>query len=118
MAESPQISVDPGSRGNSNLIYFLYLASLVLGITAIIGVVMAYLGKGKGDAVVESHYVNQIHIFWKMLLYCIIASFLTLILIGILLFLAALVWYIVRIVKGMQALSAGEPVENPESWLL
>lgn len=118
MAESPQISVDPGTRGNANLIYFLYLASLVLGITAIVGVVMAYLGKGKGDAIADSHYSNQINIFWKMLLYCIIASFLTLILIGILIFLAAVVWYIVRIVKGMQALSAGEPAENPESWLL
>ena len=119
MAESPLISIEPGSRGNANLIYFLYIvAPVFFQLLALVGVVMAYLGKGKGDALVENHYRNQINIFWKMLLYCLISGLLTFILIGVLLFLAALVWYIVRIVKGLQALSAGELVENPESWLL
>jgi len=36
---------------------------------------------------------------------------------GILTGLAALVWYIVRCVKGMQSLSAGQPIDNPGSWL-
>lgn len=119
MAEPPQISIDPGTRGNANLVYFLYIVAPVFFQTlAVIGVVMAHLGTGKGDALVENHYRNQINIFWKMLLYCIVAGLLTFILVGILIFIAALVWYIVRIVKGMQALSAGELVENPDSWLL
>lgn len=119
MAESPTISIEPGSRGNANLIYFLYIvAPVFFQMLALVGVVMAYLGKGKGDALIENHYRNQINIFWKMLLYCVISGLLTFILIGLLLFLAALVWYIVRIVKGMQALAAGEMVENPGSWLL
>lgn len=119
MAESPTISIEPGSRGNANLIYFLYIvAPVFFQMLALVGVVMAYLGKGKGDALVENHYRNQINIFWKMLLYCVVSGLLTFILIGLLLFLAALVWYIVRIVKGMQALVAGEMVENPGSWLL
>ncbi|AXE66275.1 hypothetical protein BBF93_05640 [Hyphomonas sp. CACIAM 19H1] len=119
MAESPTISIEPGSRGNANLIYFLYIvAPVFFQILALVGGVMAYLGKGKGDAMIENHYRNQINIFWKMLLYCVISGLLTFLLIGLLLFLAALVWYIVRIVKGMQALAAGEMVENPDSWLL
>jgi uncharacterized membrane protein len=40
------------------------------------------------------------------------------VLIGFLILLGTLVWYIIRCVKGMQALSAGQPVENPGSWLL
>ncbi len=119
MAESPQISIEPGSRGNANLIYFLYIVAPVFFQTlALVGVVMAYLGKGKGDALAENHYRNQINIFWKMLLYMAVSFLLAYILVGVLLFLAALVWYIARIVKGLQALSAGLPVENPDSWLL
>jgi len=46
MTDSNQISVDPNTRGNANLVYILYLVAIVVGITSIIGLVMAYLGKG------------------------------------------------------------------------
>ncbi|MEH6410855.1 MAG: DUF4870 domain-containing protein [Hyphomonas sp.] len=117
MTDPNQISVDPNTRGNANLIYILYLVGIVVGITPIVGVIMAYLGKGKGDAVLESHYNNQINIFWKGLLYSVIGVVLTAVLIGVLILLAALVWYIIRCVKGMQALSAGQAIENPGSWM-
>ena len=71
----------------------------------------------KGNAKLESHYNNQINIFWKGLLYSVIGVVLTAVLIGILILLAALIWYIVRCIKGMQALSAGQPIENPGSWM-
>ena len=117
MTDSNQISVDPNTKGNANLIYILYLVGIVIGITPIIGVIMAYMGKGQGDPVLESHYNNQVNIFWKGLLYSVIGAVLTVVLIGILILLAALIWYIVRSIKGMQALSAGQPIENPGSWL-
>jgi uncharacterized membrane protein len=113
MTDSNQISVDPNTRGNANLIYILYLVG-----TSIVGVVMAYIGKGQGDAVLESHYNNQINIFWKGFLYSVVSVILIPILgLGILTGLATLVWHIVRCVKGMQALSAGQPIDNPGSWL-
>tara|TARA_R110000787_G_scaffold28182_1_gene77056 strand:- start:14858 stop:15214 length:357 start_codon:yes stop_codon:yes gene_type:complete len=117
MTDSNQISVDPNTKGNANLIYILYLVGIVIGVTPIIGVIMAYIGKGQGDPVLESHYNNQINIFWKALLYSLIGAVLTVVLIGILILLAALIWYIVRCIKGMQALSAGQPIENPGSWM-
>jgi uncharacterized membrane protein len=116
MTDNMQVSVDPNSRGNVNLVYILYLVGIVVGITSIVGVVMAYIGKGKGDAFIDSHYNNQINIFWKMLLYSVIGLVLTFVLIGILVLLGALIWYIIRCVKGMQALSAGQPIANPGSW--
>jgi uncharacterized membrane protein len=79
---------------------------------------MAYIGKGQGNALLDNHYTNQIHIFWKGLLYVVVGFLLTAILVGFLVLLAALVWYIIRIVKGMQALAANQPIENPGSWLL
>jgi len=42
----PQISTNPGERGNANLIYILYLAAAVVGITGIVGLIMAYLLEG------------------------------------------------------------------------
>lgn len=117
MTDQVQLSVDPNSKGNVNLIYILYLVSIVVGVTGIVGVIMAYLGKGKGDAMLDSHYNNQINIFWKFFLYAVIGSILTVIVIGLVILLAAVVWYIIRTVKGMQALSAGQPIENPGSWM-
>ena len=111
-----QISIDPGEKGNANLVYILYLVSLVIGITSIVGVILAYTGKSGASPTMVSHYNNQINIFWKALLYVIIGAVLTIILIGVIILLAAVVWYIVRTIKGMQALSADQPIEDPGSW--
>ena len=120
MSDPTQVSVDPATQGNANLIYILYLISIVVGVTGLVGVIMAYLGKGEaaGNPTLTSHYNNQINIFWEMLLYTLIGVVLTMVLIGVLVLIAALIWYIVRCVKGMQALSRGEAIENPGSWAL
>lgn len=118
MTTDPNISVEPGDSGNANLIYILYLASIVLGITSIIGVVMAYMAKDEAPDWLKSHYHNQINIFWKGFLYAIIGAILTVVVIGFLILLAVLIWYIIRCVKGMQALSRKEPYPNPSSWML
>jgi uncharacterized membrane protein len=117
MSDPTQISVDPNTRGNANLVYILYLVAIVIGVTSIVGVIMAYVAKDQADPLLKSHYDNQINIFWKGLLYMLIGVVTSIIVIGFLVLLAALVWYIVRCVKGMQALSAGQPIENPGSWV-
>ncbi|MEM1151432.1 MAG: DUF4870 domain-containing protein [Pseudomonadota bacterium] len=116
MTDQTQISVDPNTQGNANLIYILYLVSIVVGITGLVGVIMAYIGKDGASDLLISHYNNQINIFWKGLLYGLIGLVLSLVVIGILVLFAALIWYIVRCVKGMQSLSRGEPIANPGSW--
>lgn len=110
------ISTDPREAGNANLIYILYLIGLAAGLTAVVGVVMAYIARDEAPDWLKTHYANQINIFWKALVYVIVSTVLCIILIGFLLLLLTLIWYIVRIAKGLQALSKGEPVPNPESW--
>ena len=110
------VSIQGGNPGNANLIYILYLVSIIVGLTGLIGVIMAYIGRGDADPVTRSHYDNQIGIFWKSLLFIVIGMLTAFFVIGFLILLAALVWYIVRIVKGMQALSRGEAIANPGSW--
>lgn len=47
--------LEPGQT-NAQVIYILYLASLVVGVTMIVGVVLAYINRGKTGGFVESHY--------------------------------------------------------------
>lgn len=111
------ISTVSGEPGHANLIYILFLAGLVSGgIGALIGVVMAYIARDEGPDWVRAHYQNQINIFWKGIVYSIAGFVLMFVLIGFLVLLAATVWYIVRIVIGMQKLSKSEAYPNPTGW--
>jgi uncharacterized membrane protein len=99
-------------------VYVLYLAGLAIGITPLVGVVMAYINRGQSEAWVETHYTWAIRTFWIGLLYFLIALILTFLLIGFILFIAVAVWFIVRVVVGLQAVSRNEPMKNPQSWLI
>lgn len=99
------------------VIYALYLASFVLGFTSIIGVVIAYVYTGKGPAWLDEHYRYQIRTFWIGLVYGIVFSILTLILIGFPLLLALAVWLIIRCVKGFKGLQEKRAPSNVDTWL-
>lgn len=103
---------------NVKLVYFLYLASLVIGISGLVGVVLAYLNRGKSGGWVESHYTYQIRTFWIGLLYVLISLVLAMAIVGFILMIAVAIWFIVRVVIGLQKASTGQPVENPQSWLI
>lgn len=122
-----EISTNPGERGNANLIYILYLVGIAAGITAVIGVIMAYMAKdNNAPDWLKTHYQNQISIFWKTLIYMVVAvvvsTILMIVLIGFILIwllpILILVWYIIRVVQGMQLVSQEKPVANPGSWTL
>lgn len=119
--QTPSDAIDgwtsPG-RNNVRLVYFLYLGSLVLGITAIIGLVFAYINRGKAAPWIDSHYTYQIRTFWIGLLYFLISMILMMVLIGFLAMIAVIVWFVVRCVIGLQRASEGKPVANPKSWLI
>jgi len=109
--------LEPGQT-NALVIYILYLTSLVIGVTGIVGIVLAHLNRGKAGGFVESHYTFLIRTFWIGLLYALISVVLMMLVIGFLLIFAVAVWFIVRCIFGLQALQRGEPVKNPQSWFL
>ena len=109
--------LEPGST-NALVIYILYLASLVIGVTGIVGIVLAYINRGKAGGFVESHYTFLIRTFWIGLLYALISVALMMVAIGVVLMFAVAVWFIARCILGLQALQRGEPVKDPESWFL
>ncbi len=108
----------PDDTGMALIIYILYLVTcLGAGITGIIGVILAYVQKDKASAWIQSHYQFQIRTFWIALVGSIIGVVLAFVFIGWLLLLALLVWYIIRCVKGIVWLQAGEAVPDPTSWI-
>ena len=105
----------PG-RLNVQVVYCLYLVSFVVGITGIVGLIMAYVNRGKSEPWLDTHYTYAIRTFWIGLLYALISSILMLVAIGAILIFAVAIWVVVRCVIGLQKASAGEPIANPASW--
>jgi len=99
------------------VVYFLYLASLVLGITGLIGVIIAYMNKGDAPTWAKSHFQYQIRTFWIGILASLIGAATVAIGIGFLIMLAVLIWLIVRCIKGLKAYGTEAPIENPTTWL-
>jgi len=104
------------SDGSAKLVYILYLASLLVGITSIIGVVIAYVNKAESPEWLQSHYQFQIRTFWISLLIGFIGVVTSWIGIGVLILLFLLIWMIVRCVKGYKVLEKGEAHPNPTGW--
>ncbi|TCD16619.1 DUF4870 family protein [Oricola cellulosilytica] len=107
--------LEPGPS-NALVVYILYLASALIGITAVIGVVIAYINRGKAGGFVESHYTWLIRTFWIGLLYSAIAMVLAMVAVGFPLMIAVVVWAVIRMVKGMMALNRNEPIPDPLTW--
>ena len=109
--------LEPG-KTNVQVVYFLYIAGMFIGISALVGIVIAYINRGKAGGWVETHYTWQIRTFWIGLLYSFVSVLLMIVAIGFVLIFAVAIWVIVRCVLGLQAANRDEPVKNPESWLI
>ena len=109
--------LEPG-KTNVQVVYVLYLVGFVIGITSIVGLVLAYINRGKSGGWVDTHYTWQIRTFWIALLGGIVSIVLMIVGIGFLLMIAVAVWIVVRCVIGLQAASKSEPIRNPESWMI
>ncbi len=101
----------------AKLIYILFIANIVVPFLSLVGVVMAYVNKADAPEWLQSHYQFQIRTFWIGLLYFFIGMLLTMVLIGFIVILFTVVWYIVRSVKGMKYLDAKEAHPNPTGWM-
>ena len=126
MAQTPAPETPPASQPTPQptdttmamVVYGLYLAGMVIGFTPLIGVVIAYVYRGKGPAWLDAHYRYQIRTFWIGLLYAVIAMALTLVVIGVPLLIALAVWMIIRCVKGFKGLQEQRAPSNPTTWLV
>jgi uncharacterized membrane protein len=109
-SQQANLARNDSARTVAIIVYLLYLAALINGLTAIVGVVLAYV---KRDDVLgtpyESHFANAIEIFWIFLVGMVIAVPLCFVLIGIPLVVALYVWVLYRTIKGLVRASDGYP---------
>ena len=103
--------------GMPRAIYILYLVSLVLPLTALIGVILAYVYQDRQSGWLNSHFRYQIRTFWIGLLYSLVGVLSVFVLIGYLILLFVLVWMVVRCAKGMQRLDQQAEIENVTGWM-
>jgi uncharacterized membrane protein len=104
------------------IIALLYLASPLLWVTALVGVVLAYVWRNEPHQPWEdSHYSYLIRTFWLFFIASVIGMFLifTLILspIGFLLMFAVLILALVRSVLVLVNAQKTIAMPNPETWL-
>jgi uncharacterized membrane protein len=119
----------PSLVNTTHLIYALHALSLLIGITtaatiigafvfglpSIIAVIINYLKKDEAlGTFLESHFRWQIRTFWFSLLWCLIGGFLFVTFLGIplamVVFVAAGLWVIYRVVRGWLALRDRKPM--------
>lgn len=115
---STELQQSDGSPTTAKIIYVLYLVSILFGFTSIVGLVMAYIYRSDAPEWLQQHYRYQIRTFWIGLLYTIVSSLMTMFLIGYVMLLAGLIWYIARCVKGLKALGEMRTVDNAGTWLV
>jgi uncharacterized membrane protein len=97
-------------------VYILYLIGFITGISSIIGVIIASLQVNRSDPILRTHSEFQIRTFWIGLLYAFIGFLTVHIGIGIAILLWWIIWTLIRCIKGVLVLNAGEPISDPRSW--
>lgn len=103
-------SREDSARSVAIIVYLLYLAALVNGLTAVIGVVLAYVKRDDARGTIyESHYSNAIEVFWIFLIGMVIAVPLCFVLVGIPLVVALYIWVLYRTIKGVVRASEYRP---------
>jgi uncharacterized membrane protein len=99
------------------IVYILYFIGYFTGITAVIGVIMAHVQVSTAEPLLATHYRFQIRTFWIGLLYLVVGSILTMVLIGIVVLVWWFIWSLVRNIKGTLALNEHRPIADPASWM-
>jgi len=124
--ETPFGYVDNAGRDIASLNYILYIVGFFTGITALVGVLLAYSRRRRVGAVARSHLEWQIRIFWHCVLAWIAIGVLHAVIAGLgavtfgfgLVFMVIpwglgviwLVWTIWAIVTGMRHLNRNMPI--------
>lgn len=111
-----QITEEPGTINVTYAIYILYLI-ICVPILPFLGIIIAYIFENDAKSFLKSHYSYLIRSFWIGLLYFSISSLLIFLVIGLLLLPLCVIWWFIRLVKGLKALMRNEPIPNPKTWI-
>jgi uncharacterized membrane protein len=116
---TPTVAAGGFDFNQPTIISLLYLASAVVGVTGLVGVVLAFVWKGEPKAEWEvSHYTYLINTFWIGLVGTVVGVILLMVLVGIFVLMAVGVLVLVRSVMSLINAQKHLPMPNPGSWLI
>ncbi|CAM3149019.1 hypothetical protein PANO111632_05245 [Paracoccus nototheniae] len=99
----------------AKIVYGLYALGYLVGLTTLVGVVYAYVSRGK-DPVLDSHLQFQIRTFWISLAIALLAFVTIVIGIGFLVWAFLTVWGLIRVISGFLLANDGKPVTGTRYW--
>jgi uncharacterized membrane protein len=99
------------NKNITHVIYALYAASLISGITFIVAIILNYVKRDDvAGTLYESHFRWQIRTFWFSVLWGVIGAITFVLFVGIVILVVAGIWFIYRIAKGWLYLSESKPM--------
>ena len=102
---------EKSAKNVTTLIYALYAASFLIGITAIVAIVMNYIKKEDvAGTFLESHFRWQIRTFWFGMLWGMLGAITFVLVIGWFVLIVNGIWIIYRIAKGWLRLNDNKPM--------
>lgn len=107
--------IDPGKK-NLIAIYILFLCGIVAPLLPIIGAVFAYINKDIADKTLASHYIFIFRTFCIACVGALISMVTTIIIIGPILYIGLMIWFILRVAIGFKYLLNDLPHPNYNSY--
>jgi uncharacterized membrane protein len=105
------------ARNYAVIVHACYAAALLVGVTSIVGVVIAYIKRPDvAGTIYESHLHYAIRTFWIGLAMGLAGFVLTFVIIGIFVLIFTGVWYIIRVVRAFLAWADQKPIDNPRRF--
>ncbi len=102
---------EKSAKNVTTIIYALYAASFLIGITAIVAIVMNYIKKEDvAGTFLESHFRWQIRTFWFGMLWGMLGAITFVLVIGWFVLIVNGIWIIYRIAKGWLRLNDNKPM--------
>lgn len=112
-ATEPPAPQEEALRKMAHIAYGLYAAAVLFPVTAVAGVILAYLKQNEAQGTwLATHFRWLIRTFWFMLLWSAIGMVLFFAMVGWLVFLVAALWYIYRVVLGWVSLAERRPMRT------
>jgi uncharacterized membrane protein len=115
------------------VVYGLYLLAFTNGLTAVIGLIVAYANRDHAGPINASHYTFAIRTFWMSIAWFLIGLLLVIfgipltlllglgipmMMVGGLILSVIGLWFAVRCVMGISHLVRGEAYPRPLAWLI
>ena len=116
--QPPQPASSGFDMNKATIISLLYITAFVVGITALVGVILAFVWKDEvAGTWEESHLQFHIMTFVIGLIGSVIGIILSIVLIGIPLLFALAIWVLVRTILALVKAQKQEPIADPKTWL-